>query len=60
MSAKVIQVIEVFSVGGKGVPDNPFRTVREFYELDGTFLYRYDPFMALTEAEKAAVRRAKP
>ncbi len=45
MSAKIIMLIQADLVVGGGTLDNPFRTVRELYELDGTLVFRLDPFL---------------
>ena len=35
---KVIQVIECYTNRGDGSADNPHRTLRQYYTLDGVFL----------------------
>jgi hypothetical protein len=42
MSAKVIQVIEVFTTRGEGVSGDPVRVVRQYYSLEGELLAERD------------------
>lgn len=42
-SAKVIQVIETQSARGAGTSDQPTRTVKEYWTLDGEKLAESDP-----------------
>lgn len=39
---KIIQVIEVKSIVGKGIAEDPCRQIIEYYNLDGTLLARYN------------------
>ena len=39
---KIIQVIEVKSIVGKGIAGDPCRQITEYYNLDGTLLARYN------------------
>lgn len=41
-SVRMIQVIEVVSLIGKGITGNPIREVTEYYSLDGDRLARTD------------------
>ena len=41
---KVIQVVEVKSLVGKGVEDDPGRQITEYFSLDGVRLARAEPF----------------
>lgn len=41
--AKVIQVIETEITRGKGVKDDPFRAVPQYWTFDGTLLAENDP-----------------
>jgi hypothetical protein len=38
MSARIIEVIEVVSTIGQGLPHDPTRRVTEYFARDGTFL----------------------
>jgi hypothetical protein len=40
---KVIQVIETEVTRGKGVVDDPFRGVRQYFTFEGVLLAEYDP-----------------
>ncbi len=42
MSARLIQVIEVDELRGKGVTDDPARRVTVYYSTDGAFLSERD------------------
>ena len=42
-SIEVIEVIKVRSCFGRGTPDEPFRTVLAYYDLDGKELAVVDP-----------------
>jgi len=48
-SAKVIQVIVTESLLGRGTPDDPCRTVVQYWSLDGTPLAQVDPIAAPSE-----------
>lgn len=37
-SARVIQLIETRSIEGRGTPDDPCRTIIQYWELDGNLL----------------------
>lgn len=41
--AKVISVIEIKSLAGKGVEGNPHYVVTEYYSLEGELLARHNP-----------------
>lgn len=41
---KVIQVVEVKSLVGKGVDGDPGRQITEYFSLDGVRLARAEPF----------------
>ena len=41
---KVIQVVEVKSLVGRGVEDDPGRQITEYFSLDGVRLARAEPF----------------
>jgi len=41
---KTIQVVEVKSLVGKGVEDDPGRQITEYFSLDGVRLARAEPF----------------
>lgn len=43
MSAKLLQVIQVYVCRGRGTDDDPHRTVTEYYDTDGTWLAERDP-----------------
>lgn len=43
MTAKVIQVIETRTKEGEGIENNPYRTVRRYWSLDGEQLAEVDP-----------------
>lgn len=38
-SAKVVTVIEVISRTGDGTPDNPVRTIRQYWAKNGRLIY---------------------
>jgi len=40
---RVREVIEVERVVGEGVPEDPARCIREFYDFNGKLLARHDP-----------------
>lgn len=41
-SAAVIQVIQIYSIVGKGVEGDPARRIVEYYSMDGQLLARRD------------------
>lgn len=43
--AEVIQVIRVFSVCGSGEPHDPYRSLIEYWSLDGELLARKDVWL---------------
>jgi hypothetical protein len=47
--AKVIQVIEAEDRRGNGMPDNPWRMVKQYFSLDGELLAEFDPCPAPPE-----------
>ena len=42
-SAKVVPVIEVITVIGNGMQENPYTTITEYWSLDGKLLAVRDP-----------------
>jgi len=57
-SARVIQVIEVKSIFGKGTDDDPVRELVEYYTLDGLLLADVDRWQENADAQ--AKGEAKP
>ncbi|SHI23857.1 hypothetical protein SAMN02745823_03774 [Sporobacter termitidis DSM 10068] len=43
MNAKVIQVIETSSTTGTGKPDDPVRTITQYWRFNGKLLFTADP-----------------
>lgn len=42
-SAKVIQVIVTEAIEGRGIEDDPIRSVLQYWSLDGELLAKVDP-----------------
>lgn len=51
ISAKVIPVIEVTFCAGECTDENPGRSVKQYYSLDGKFLAEFDEFKAWKEQQ---------
>lgn len=43
MTCKLIEVIQAYVTQGRGTPDNPYRTVTQFWSKDGELLAENDP-----------------
>ncbi len=41
--AKVIKVIITESTGGKGIKSDPYRTITEYFHLNGESIVKIDP-----------------
>ncbi len=55
MSARVIRVIETTNATrGKGTPDSPIRTLRQYYSEDGELLAEVDSWREELDAEALA------
>lgn len=37
--ARVIQIIETFDTRGTGVPENPMRQIRQYFDFEGNLLW---------------------
>jgi len=52
MKARVIQVIEVQSLRGMGIPEDVLRNVFEYFSFDGEKLSERDPWMEERKLEE--------
>lgn len=43
MTCKLIEVIQAYVTRGRGTPENPYRTVTQFWSKEGELLAENDP-----------------
>lgn len=56
-SAKIRKVIETKAVRGLGTGANPYRTVTQYWSMNGLFLAEYDPMPIVSKPMSLADRR---